>query len=360
MSRLDEARRGYENFVGSNLGVRGRLRRDEDNRIDGREAYVAGELRLSPRWTALGALRHSRLHFESSDHYVAPGNGDDSGVLDYRETSASLGIARAFRDGEVFASIGRGFETPTITELAYRPDGGPGFNRELAPSHFLSAEVGARWRYATGNASLAVYRIDGDDEIVPADSRGGRASFANAGRTRRDGIELGASGTLGPQWSYAVAANWLRARFVDGFSYRVTAGGRDDGAHGRRRQPRAGHPAGGRLRRTGLARSRRTGSPPPLETRISDRIATDDRNTDAAPGRAVASARLEWRRAGRHGLARVRARRQPVRPQLRRLGDRQRGQQPLFRARWRAQRHRGPGMARSALARLADHTSPVA
>ncbi len=308
LSRLDEARRGYENFVGSGLGVRGRLRRDEANRIDGREVYVAGDRRLSPQWTALGAVRHSRLHFASSDRYLAPGNGDDSGVLNYRESSAALGIARAFDSGELFASVGRGFETPTITELAYRPDGGAGFNRELAPSHFDSAEVGARWRHRAGNASIAVYRIDGDDEIVPADSRGGRASFANAGRTRRDGVEFGANGTLGGgQWSYTVAANWLRARFVDTFSYRVAAGGPTVV-----RTVAAGNRVPGIPRADGFLelawRDRGDRVTAAVETRLSDRIATDDRNSDAAPGRAVVSARVEWRapeETGWHGFLRV-------------------------------------------------------
>lgn len=307
LSRLDEARRGHENFVGSRRGVRGRLRRDEDNRVDGREIYVAGDLRLSPQWTVLAAVRNSRLHFESSDRYLAPGNGDDSGTLDYRESSASLGIARAFSTGEVFASVGRGFETPTITELAYRPDGGTGFNRELSPAHFASAEVGARWRFAAGSASIAAYRIDGNDEIVPAESRGGRASFANAGGTRREGLEFGASGALGAQWSYTVAANWLRARFVDAFSYRVTIAGQTA-----TRTVAAGNRVPGIPRADGFVELawRDTGDrvTAAIQTRVSDRIVTDDRNTDAAPGRAVAAARFEWRPQGRtgwHGFVRV-------------------------------------------------------
>lgn len=312
LSRLYEARRGYENFVAGNgvdggLGVRGRLRRDEDNRVDGRDAYVVGDLRLSPQWTVLGAARHTRLHFDSSDHYRAPGNGDDSGVLGYRESSASLGIARAFKSGEVFASVGRGFETPTITELAYRPDGSTGFNRELSPSHNVSAEVGGRWRLVAGSASIAVYRIDGDDEIVPADSRGGRVSFANAGRTRRDGLEFGASGALGGPWSYAIAANWLRARFVDDFSYRVTTGGATSV-----RTVAAGNRVPGIPRADGFVelawRDKADRFTAAIEARISDRIATDDRNTDAAPGRAVASARVEWRPQGQtgwHGFVRI-------------------------------------------------------
>ena len=56
-SRLDEARRGYENFVGTQLGVRGRLRRDERNRADALEAAATGEWQLDGAWTLLAGLR---------------------------------------------------------------------------------------------------------------------------------------------------------------------------------------------------------------------------------------------------------------------------------------------------------------
>lgn len=303
---LDEQRRGYENFVGDRLGVRGRLRRDEDNRIRSNEAFALGELRPAQDWTVLGAVRHARLEFSSDDHYIAPGNGDDSGKLDYRETAAALGVSRAFDGGEVFASLGRGFETPTVTELAYRPDGQAGFNRDLQPAHFDSAELGARWRFAAGNASVSAYRIDGEDEIVPADNRGGRASFANAGRTRREGIEAGFDGRFHPQWSYALTFNWLRARFTEPFRYTVLSGGVEQV-----QSVDAGNRIPGIPRADGYAelawntRDARTGAA--LELRASDGMPTDDRNTDASPGYATFALRLTWRaaRSGWHAFARA-------------------------------------------------------
>ncbi|HEY5852307.1 MAG TPA: TonB-dependent receptor [Lysobacter sp.] len=303
---LHEQRRGYENFVGTQLGVRGRLRRDEDNRIRNNEAYVIGDLRPADDWTVLGAVRHARLHFTSDDHYIAPGNGDDSGSLDYSETAASLGAVRAFAHGEVFASIGRGFETPTVTELAYRPDGGAGFNFDLQPAHFDSAEVGARWHFGAGDASIAAYRIDGEDEIVPADNRGGRASFANAGLTRREGIEAGIEARLHPRWSYALTVNWLRARFTEPFSYRVVTGGVEQ-----LQVVDAGNRIPGIPQADGYAELAWNDASgriiAALEARASDRIATDDRNTDHAPGYAQFALRLQWRAAasGWRGFMRV-------------------------------------------------------
>ncbi len=305
--RLEEARAGYENFVGERLGVRGRLRRDEDNRIDNRELYAIGDMRLADHWTLLGAVRHARLSFASDDRYLAEGNGDDSGDLDFSETAASLGVARALAQGEVFASLGRGFETPTVTELAYRPDGSAGFNTALSPAHLVTAEVGARWRFAGSAASIALYRVDGEDEIVPAESRGGRASFANAGRTRRDGIEVSLSGALAGQWSYALAANWIDARFDEDFRYRLTIAGTSV-----ERSVQAGNRIPGIPRADGFAelawRDRADRITAALELRASDRIAVDDLNSDATAGSVLAALRFEWRprqQRGWHGFARI-------------------------------------------------------
>lgn len=308
--RLKENRRGYENFVDDGLGnvqlgVRGRLRRDEDNRVDDREAFVTGDLRLADDWSALAAVRHARIDFESRDHYIAPGNGDDSGTIDYSETAASVGISRSFAEGEIFASLGHGFETPTVTELSYRPDGSAGFN-DLSAASFDTAELGGRWRHEDGEANVAVYRIDGDDEIVQAENRGGRASFANAGRTRREGIEAGVEGALGERWSYVATANWLRARFTSPFSYRVVTGGAVV-----TRTVAAGNRVPGIPLANGYAElAWKAGGgafDAAVELRASDRIYTDDRNTEVAPGYAQLALRLQWRVTGSgwHGFMRV-------------------------------------------------------
>lgn len=299
--RLDEARRGYENFVGDRLGVRGRLRRDERNRVDLLDVYAFGDYGFAEGWTAMLGARHSRLRIDSDDRYLD--NGDDSGGRDHAEWASSVGVVRALPGGEVYVSLGRGFETPTLTELAYRPDGAAGFNRELRPAHTRAVELGTRWRGAWGEASVAVYRVDGEDEIVPALNRGGRASFANAGATRREGVEFGASGDIGAHWGYALAASWIDARFVDGFSFNalgetrlVHAGNRVPGI------PRADLFAEWRWRSIDGRWSSA------LEARVAGAIATDDRNTDVTAGNARFAWRGQWRAApdrGWHAFVRI-------------------------------------------------------
>lgn len=290
--RLDERRRGYENFVGQQLGVRGRLRRDERNRIDTVDLYGAADYRFAEDWTVLLGARRASLRFASDDRYLA--NGDDSGGRRDARLAWSFGAVRALSHGEVYASLGRGFETPTLNETAYRPDGAAGFNRTLRTARVRSFEVGARWRGGWGEASVSTYRVDGLDEIVPALSRGGRASFANAGSTRREGIELGASGDVGTRWRYTVAANWIDARFVDGFAFAVA-----NGAQIETRVVDAGNRIPGIPRADVFAewawRSDDARWSSALEARWVGDIATDDRNIDAAKGNARFAWRAQWR-----------------------------------------------------------------
>lgn len=290
--RLDETRRGYENFVGDRLGVRGRLRRDERNRVDAVDLYGAGDIRFGDDWTASLGARRAALRFGSDDRYLA--NGDDSGVRRDVRTAWSFGAVRAFPQGEIHASYGRGFETPTLNERAYRPDGASGFNRDLRAAGLRSFEVGARWRGDWGDASLALYRVDGEDDTVPALNRGGRASFANAGATRREGIEFGAAGAVGANWGYALAASWIDARFVDGFTFAVANGPLIE-----TRVVDAGNRIPGIPRADVFAewtwRSDDDRWSSALEGRWLGEIATDDRNSDAAQGHARFAWRGQWR-----------------------------------------------------------------
>lgn len=304
--RLREDRRGFENFDGARIGVRGRMRRDEVNTVRSREGWIAGEWQPMPEWTVLAAVRRSWLDFRSDDRYVAPGNGDDSGALGFAENAASLGVARTLGNGEMFAGLGRGFETPTVVELAYRPDGVAGFNRNLRPARFATAELGMRWRGDGWRGSVAAWWIGGRDEIVPALNSGGRTSFANASATRRHGIEASLDGRLGERWTYALVGNALRAEFEEGFSVRVARGGQAE-----TREVPAGNRVPGIPELHGfaeLAWHPRGRFAVALEAAGNSAIPIDDANSDAAPGHVRLALALRWRsprEPGWHAFARI-------------------------------------------------------
>ncbi len=217
--RQRQRRRGYENFAGDQLGVRGALRRDERNRVENVDQYAQAWWRFAPRWSLLLGARHSEVRFVSRDSYVTAANPDDSGRKTYSQVTPVAGITFAPHDNlRVYASAGRGFETLTFNELGYRADGGAGLAFDLRPAVSRNVELGAKWRNAAGShVEAALFRADTDDELAVARNVGGRSSYRNVGRARRQGAELAAELPLADAWTLQLAYTWLDAHFRDGF-----------------------------------------------------------------------------------------------------------------------------------------------
>jgi iron complex outermembrane receptor protein len=218
--RQADDRRGYENFIGTGasqlLGVIGRLRRDEDNSAVATDIYAQGRAELGAGLTASLGLRSGSLRVRTEDHYLA--NGDDSGRLRFNYTNPVAAVQwRATPTLNVYVSAGRGFESPTLTELAYRPDGTSGFNLGLKAQRSRQLELGAKFRGGALSFDAALFRADTDDEIGIATNAGGRSSFTNVGRTRRQGLELSGRWQILPTLRAQAALTWLDATYVDGF-----------------------------------------------------------------------------------------------------------------------------------------------
>lgn len=212
-----DARRGFENFVGDRLGVRGELRRDETNSVSSLAPFVLASWTDGP-WTWSGGLRHNRIRFEVRDRYIAPGNPDDSGRLAFSRNTSAIGLTYALSPAtKVFASVGTGFETPTLNELSYAtPD--TGFNFGLRPSHSRQWELGIKHRPNTATRfDLVLFSVETRDEIVVSASSGGRTSHTNAARTRREGVEVGLTTELGAGVSASGAITLIDARYTRGF-----------------------------------------------------------------------------------------------------------------------------------------------
>ena len=214
-----EHRRGFENFVDGQLGVVGALRRDQRDSVASHDAYAEARWMFLRHWTATVGVRRSRVDFDSRDGYIAAGNPDDSGALRYRQTTPVAGLLyQPFEGLDLFANAGRGFETPSLSELAYRTDGGSGLNTALRPARSNNAEIGARLRRGGQSLALSVFASRTRDELVVASNSGGRSTYANAATSDRRGWELSASGPLSTRWDYALAYSRLDARYANAFT----------------------------------------------------------------------------------------------------------------------------------------------
>lgn len=211
----DQDRRGYTNYVGSTLGVRGVLRRDEANRVFNFDQYAQASWRFAEAWSLMAGVRHSEIKFRAEDFYVTAGNPDDSGARRYSATTPVIGLLfRAHGNANLYATWGKGFETPTFAELGYRPDGGAGLNFDLEPARSRNAELGAKLRFGERiTSNIAIFRGDTDNEIAVATNAGGRTSYRNVGSARREGLEASLLAKLSDRWTLQMAGTWLDATF---------------------------------------------------------------------------------------------------------------------------------------------------
>lgn len=307
LEESSEDRRGFENFSGdpnapTQLGVTGRLRRDEKNTVRNTDVYAQGELEFARNWLGTLGVRSGKVRFEADDHYIVGANADDSGSLSYRYTNPVAAIQwRGLEDWNFYVSAGRGFESPTFAELAYRPDNGAGFNEALDAQESKQVEIGAKWRDEELGLALdvAVFEARTDDEIGVATNAGGRSSFQNVGSTTRRGAEIGAGWTINRHWRTALALTWLSATYDDDFVTCTGAPCNDANPDNQAVVP-AGNRIGGTSPRSAFAELafRPFGNDATelaAELRAQAETAVNDRNTDFASGWSTLSLRAEQR-----------------------------------------------------------------
>ena len=213
LERQQDHRFGYVN----DSGEKGDLRRNEFNWIENASAYLRFQWQLSEELSATGGVRYSDINYEVEDYFTDLDNSDDSGSSDFSETTAAVSFTWQFLPtSATYLSIGQGFETPTLTELAYRNQGS-GLNRELGPSTNEQWEWGIKhqlpqdWRL-----HFAFFGIKSEDEILVDQSNDGRTTYRNASETSREGAELSINGALTQQLDLLLSYSYIDATFDNG------------------------------------------------------------------------------------------------------------------------------------------------
>lgn len=215
---MSENRKGYNNFRLDDgvpeYGQKGDLRRNERNLMWNVDPYLQTQWQLTQKLSLDAGVRYSSVWFDSNDRYITPGNGDDSGDASYHQWLPAGSLKYAITDAwNVYLAAGRGFETPTINELSYRSDGQSGMNFGLQPSTNDTLEIGSKTRVGDGLFTAALFQTNTDDEIVVDSSNGGRTTYKNAGKTRRQGGELSWDQRFAANWRAKASWTWLDATY---------------------------------------------------------------------------------------------------------------------------------------------------
>ncbi len=153
--------------------------------------------------------RYDAVTFDVADRHFSDGT-DNSGNRTMSSFSGNVGVS-VVRDHRFspYLNLSTSFETPTTTELANQPNSTGGFNNGLKPQRSVNYEAGARGTVGPLTYSVAGFLGRVKDAIVQYREVGGRAYFANAGRLKNDGVELGLQYRASDQLS--LFGNWTYA-----------------------------------------------------------------------------------------------------------------------------------------------------
>ncbi|MCV2442559.1 TonB-dependent receptor [Acinetobacter bereziniae] len=290
---MNEDRQGYENYILDNnkkphYGIKGNLRRDERNTLWNLDPYLQVSWQFLPTVRLDTGLRYSNVHYESKDHYVKydadpkKNNGDDSGQTDYNKLLPSAALTWEITpEISSYLSYAKGFETPTFTEMAYPTSGTSGINFALKPSTSDNYELGLKAQNQLGNFTAAVFQSNTRDDIVSAGSVDGRATYQNADKTLRQGVELSWNKKLWKDVTAQASYSFLDAIFdadipntdpkkvIQSGNY-IPGIAKNQAFIGLGWLPESGLNAG-------------------VDVRYMDKIYVDDLNTDTAPSYTVTS-----------------------------------------------------------------------
>lgn len=269
--------------------------RREDNQSENSDFFVQGSALIADHLSIVAGLRSSTVRFVSDDYYVTGTDPNGSGDTRYTANSPVLGFSyHATEDLNLYANYGKGFETPTLAEMAYSGTASPvaKFNPSLNASTSQHYELGAKWVPSRDSrVDFAVYQINTTDEIVVAVNSAGQSAYKNAPGTTRSGFELAGSTLLTPHVSATVSASMIDAQYSQSFSSK-TAGGTTTVASGNKLP---GIPASSFFSELAWASSvvqARKGAPA-MGTRLgveliqAGRIYANDINTQSADGHTV-------------------------------------------------------------------------
>lgn len=137
------------------------------------------------------------MKVKAKDQFLS--DGDQSGQINWQHLSPSLGVNYQFTTGHyVFAMAGHSFETPALSELSNSPEGTGGFNESLEPQLANQIEIGYKSVLGPWFFQITGFHISLQNELLPYELEEfpGRTFYRNAGRSKRNGIELAVNGKL--------------------------------------------------------------------------------------------------------------------------------------------------------------------
>ncbi len=188
------------------------------------DQYAQASFEPTDQLLLIAGVRHSKVTLNTQDLYYATGNGgtNDSGIQVFTNTSPVFGVTfKVTPKLNLYANYGRGFETPTFSEMIYSDvSTGAGPNLSMTPSRSKNYEIGTK-AFLTDNTriNVAIFKVDTKNEIVAYDynSTSKITQYASVANTERKGIEISLDSRLPHNFNLYGAYTIMDAEFRNTF-----------------------------------------------------------------------------------------------------------------------------------------------
>ncbi|WOE80460.1 TonB-dependent siderophore receptor [Pseudomonas protegens] len=184
-----------------------------------RAAYVFDTIELDPQWLLNVGLRYDTFDTVANTNAVPTATvkarsklKDDSQFWNWQ---AGL-VWKPTDNGSVYASYATS-ATPAGALVGEGAEGNPlaagASTSDLQPEETVNYELGTKWNVLNDRLSLtaAVFRTEKKNTRVLVDA----LTYQNAGESRVDGLELGASGKITDKWQVFAGYSYLKSELVD-------------------------------------------------------------------------------------------------------------------------------------------------
>jgi iron complex outermembrane receptor protein len=185
---------------------------------------------IQAQWSALknvdlhAGIRRTKVNLKVEDNLVDATNTgkfrNTSGSVTHEKTTPVIGaIWKVTPTLNLYTNYGKGFETPTFIEVAYDDKvSGTGPNLNIKPSTSDNYEVGIKAVVLDDTRlNVAVFRSNTENEIV-AISGIPYAVYKNAGKTKRQGVEMSVDSQLDHNINLYAAYTYLNAKFDSAYT----------------------------------------------------------------------------------------------------------------------------------------------
>ena len=267
------------------------VNRNETDTAKNFDQFVQAKLEVLENADIHAGLRHSKIDMDFKSKPEIKSGNNINGSISFEKTTPVVGLIwKANPSLNFYANYGKGFETPTLIEMAFNSSSSAtGPNLGLKPSSSDNYEVGMK-SFIGNNTKLnaALFMIDTKQEIIIA-SNATYSVYGNAAQTQRQGFELSLDSQLHNNFGLYGAYTYLDATFdtsyTSGIGGLVNKGNKIPGTY---KQQLYGEMSW---------RYPDLNFKTALEARVNSKVFINDVNSDAAPGYAIANIRAGFDQA---------------------------------------------------------------